>query len=110
MPRLIEGVSDLASNFQEGKEAVGLKKLPEIFDGIQWIIEALTELKKVCIDLQFSEEDITKVFREFEGALQIRDYVLIGDLLDYEIKPYLINWLENIESLRRVQLDEMGIM
>ena len=65
----------------------------------------LTELLQSffrCISWAVNNYDIKKLqelLEELEEALKTGDSVLIGDLLEYEIKPILLNLPQTLESI-----------
>lgn len=98
IPRLIETVSAIACDIQSGAEAQGIRLMPAVFDGLQWLVEALQGLQQIGFSTGIDLQDITGCFEQLEKALEIRDYVLIADLFEYEIGPALENWLKTIEQ------------
>lgn len=100
MPKLIKAVSEIGEKIQSGNEAAGICLMPPVFEGLQWVIEAILGMQQNGFLHEIDTERLTKQFKELENALEIRDYVLIADLFEYEIGPVLEGWLKTIELSR----------
>ncbi|MHB1041768.1 MAG: hypothetical protein ACYC0Q_02910 [Eubacteriales bacterium] len=98
IPRLIEAVSKIACDIQSGNETQGIRLIPVVFDGLQWLTEAIRGMQQIGFSIGIDLQDITGCFEQLEKALEIRDYVLTADLFEYEIGPALENWLKTIEQ------------
>lgn len=85
---LKKGISDACELFQSGKEQEGINLIPQLADGIGWIIDAVTLTK----DIQKNEIDSSELGEQIEGiaeALENEDYILVGDLFNYEVLPII---------------------
>ncbi|MHC1682465.1 MAG: hypothetical protein AB6733_05895 [Clostridiaceae bacterium] len=65
----------------------GFKNLPTIIDNIQKIIDNVFLIKEEIGT--FDINDINSKLNEIVVAIENEDYILIGDLFNYEIKPIL---------------------
>lgn len=71
--------------------------LADIFDGLQWIYDAL----KLTSSVQSEEIDIEEIdgfLEEMLEAFQNEDFILMSDLFEYEILPILNKWDGIIDS------------
>ncbi|MCQ2022251.1 hypothetical protein [Clostridium butyricum] len=85
---LKKGIVDCVNCIQEGNEVEAMKLIPLIADGIDWIINVV----RVTKDAQKNELDIYKINSHLEEmiyAMENEDYILVGDLFNYEILPIL---------------------
>ena len=98
LPKLIRAVSEIPEMLQSGNEAAGIRLLPPVFDGLQWVMEAIQGMQRNGFLREVDLGSLAKHFKELESALEIRDYVLIADLFEYEIEPVLEEWLKTIEQ------------
>jgi len=98
LPKLTEAVSKIALDMQGGNEAAGIRLMPEVFDGLQWVIEAVNGIQRHGFLGDIDLQEITRHFEELKNALEIRDHVLIADLFEYEIGPVLESWLEKVDQ------------
>ncbi|MEY7998805.1 hypothetical protein AB8U03_01110 [Clostridium sp. Mt-5] len=90
MDNLKSGISSAVEKFQSGEENSALQIIPLVIDGLQWIVQVVTLTK----DIQKGEIDLfefNKKLNEVVEAIENEDYVLIGDLFEYEIIPSLEN-------------------
>ncbi|TFE03941.1 hypothetical protein [Jeotgalibacillus salarius] len=98
IPRLIQASEKIGEYLQAGEQYRGMKLLPDLFEGIQWVTNAIKGIEKNHISLDLNTEDINKYLIEIEQTLKNQDFVLLADLLEYEISPILESWLNKIES------------
>lgn len=96
MPKLIFGCNNAIENLQVGNEAVALQTLPAIVEGLEWILEAISGLQAIGQLNEIEIVALTKHFQDLVSALELNDYVLLADVLEYEISPVLNNWLQVI--------------
>ncbi|SHK14381.1 hypothetical protein SAMN02745883_01365 [Caminicella sporogenes DSM 14501] len=95
LERLISGIIKTAELYQGGNEGKANENMIDIIDGINWIIEGITatsEIQKEKINIT----DMNEYFDEIVQAFENSDYILLSDLLEYEIVPVLKNWKEKI--------------
>lgn len=85
------GIKDTAELFQSYDETKGSSLLYEITDGLQWITDALV-LTEIINNNEVLE--INQKLKEIVEAFENEDYILIGDLLFYEVLPII----EKIET------------
>lgn len=98
MVNLLNGIKKAVEYFQAGEERKGCDLIPSIADGIQWISQALTvtkDIHKQDLNLQ----DINEKLIEIVEAIENGDYILIGDLFQYELTPILENIQMNINNI-----------
>lgn len=91
IPRLKVGIMEVAELFQKYEENKGTALLCEVIEGLQWFIDTLVIIHKL------NEENILEIndkLNEIVTALGNEDYILVGDLLQYEIIPVI----EEVES------------
>ncbi|EMT45880.1 hypothetical protein [Anoxybacillus flavithermus] len=89
IPKVIEKTSQVAEHFQMGQESSGLKEIVYLFDGYDWIVQEIAGLQKVGVSISLDITNWQEIFKEMEKALCSQDYVLLSDLLEYEISPAL---------------------
>ena len=88
MYNLKKGIQSVVEKFQGGMENDALNLLPFVIDGLQWMAQVITLTK----DVQKGEINLFKFnskLKEVVEAIENEDYVLIGDLFEYEIIPML---------------------
>ena len=85
MERLIHGINSLSERFINGEKDV-MKDLLDVVEGIQYISKVLIliEIKENII------ESLNSYLNEIINAIENEDYMLIGDLMKYELIPVLL--------------------
>lgn len=86
--KLIDGINEVVNCIQEGNEIIGMKKIISVFDGIEYISNAVVltkDIQKEIIEL----DDLNAQLNEILDAFENEDYILIGDLLNYELLPVI---------------------
>lgn len=74
--------------------------LPECLEGIQWVIDAIFTIKNITPDADsISLNPIQEILPELLEASENIDYVLMGDLLEYEILPIVDEWGNSLDEL-----------
>ncbi|OFS19733.1 MULTISPECIES: hypothetical protein [Clostridium] len=83
----------VSEELRGGKEKKGLEMIPDITQGLEWIVVVIKDIK--CIDVSNSDlEKLNSILREIVEALETQDNILVGDLFEYELIP-IINNIEN---------------
>jgi len=85
---LRNGVVKLVELMQAEKEQEAILLIPEISDGITWIMNAVDltrDIHKNEIGTSLINEHLESIIEGLENE----DYILIGDIFNYEIIPIL---------------------
>lgn len=109
LPRLLEGLQNASDLFQRGEENEGTRLFIQATEGIGWVADLASLLENHCqvqagqaqgsVQTNFFEE-MSKELGELLEAWENRDYILIGDLLSYELVPTLESFLQHLEELK----------
>lgn len=89
---VIHDSSDIAKDFQAGNTGRATKKIIVYIENITCLINALQILREQQLP-EFATIEINTlqtVLIEMERAMRSRDYVLLADVLQYEIKEVLV--------------------
>lgn len=85
-------------------------KYEQLLEGIHWIVSAISAVDQTKHEIENWNEYLTKVAsleQEFQGlteAMENKDYVLIADIIQYEITPIL----EAIKNEATTTIDNQG--
>ena len=93
---LKQGLQEVSNLFQSGENYQGAQSIFNVIDGIQWLTDALTltlDILKEKIDISELNGKLSEIVEAFENE----DYVLVGDLFQYEVLPILEEWEQNIK-------------
>ncbi|NMA84922.1 MAG: hypothetical protein GX962_13795 [Epulopiscium sp.] len=89
LQRLQAGVSNIVDFLRQGEEGKALEQIPLIIEGLKWLCEALDGTKNYhSIDIV----QLNSALEEINVALENTDYILLGDVLEYELLPVLEEW------------------
>ena len=91
LDRLVPAVEEMSEYFVKQQESEGLKILVQAIEGLQWTMEVVTHTKPTLetYGIEVDELRLQEVFGELTDALQNQDYVLVSDLIQYEILEFL---------------------
>jgi len=95
---LKNGIEDLSNAINGGNDEKGIKLIPSISDGLDW----LTQVINLTADVHMGDVSINSLNEKLEEiieALDNEDYILVGDLFNYEIMPILDEIKSNIGKL-----------
>ncbi|ACQ54122.1 hypothetical protein WBZ18_17930 [Clostridium botulinum] len=94
---LKNGIKTASENFQNGNEQEGNDLVPLIADGINWITQVL-ELTKDVHKKEVNFDELNNKLEEIVEAIEFQDFILVGDLFQYEILPEVENMEEIINK------------
>ncbi|NMM61285.1 hypothetical protein HBE96_00925 [Clostridium sp. P21] len=97
--KLKNGVDMAINKFQSGENEEGINLSSYIEEGLQWLIEVARLTKDVQYE-EMSEELMSKKLDMFVDAYENKDYTLMGDVLEFEIKPLLESWEKVINAAK----------
>ena len=108
LKKLIPGFEQAADLFRAGNEQEANKYYLQILDGIDWFSQVISiimnpdEGKLELLDaddenLQVRQEKLTDFMNQMLEANKNQDWVLLADILEYEMVPFYKDW-ENILS------------
>ncbi|MFL0269665.1 hypothetical protein [Candidatus Clostridium radicumherbarum] len=92
--KLASGIIRTSEYFQSYDEANGAELMITIIDGLQWFIEAAVNSSVLSNEDELNS--INDKLKELVEAFENQDYVLIGDLLQYELLPIVQNINNNV--------------
>ncbi|KEH94444.1 hypothetical protein [Clostridium massiliodielmoense] len=95
---LEEGIHKVVEAFQQEDEKKGCSLIPLVAEGINWIIDVVNLTK----DIQKENIDISQIDEKLEEiveAIESEDYILVGDLFEYEVLPIIKDIHENIRNI-----------
>lgn len=82
------GIHQVVEAFQQEDENKGCSLIPLIADGIKWIVDVINltrDIQKENIDISQIDEKLEEVV----DAIENEDYILVGDLFEYEVLPII---------------------
>jgi hypothetical protein len=108
LKKLIPGFEQASDLFRTGNEQEANKYYLQILDGIDWFSQVVTVIMKPDDgetelpdaddeSLQVRQKKLTDLMSQMLEANQNQDWVLLADILEYEMVPFYKDW-ENILS------------
>jgi hypothetical protein len=108
LKKLIPGFEQAADLFRAGNEQEANKYYLQILDGIDWFSQVVSIIMKANEgkmelpdaddeSLQVREKKLTDLMKQMLEANKNQDWVLLADILEYEMIPLYKDW-ENILS------------
>lgn len=108
--RLIPGIEQAAELFRTGNEQEANKFFVNIVDGMDWlsqVLDTVVAARGLAPEAEFNGKTIGDRRASLVGfsqqmvvANKNKDWVLLADLLEYEILPYYQDWAELIPQFK----------
>lgn len=98
LPKLIYAC-DMISQKIQSNDVEWFNTYQLFLDGLSWFISAIQGIRKVSENelKEINIEEFVILLKEVEKALFNKDYVMLADLLEYELKEKLDEYLEIIK-------------
>ena len=102
--KLISALNGVVEDLRGQNEADGLKILVEAIEGIEWSISAALASKRILAQygLIINENTVTGTLKQIVGSLENNDYVLLPDLIEFEI----LDFLNRFQGILKLILNE----
>jgi hypothetical protein len=119
LKKLIPGIQKASELFHSGNEQEASKFFLNIVDGIEWfsqVIDAVLNVigensaslcfnKKSILD---RKQQLLELITQLVNANKNKDWVLLADLLEYEILPYYKEWELILPELKQAGLEKIN--
>lgn len=106
LPRLSRGLRRAAELLVTGREGEGINIFLQALDGLQWFEQLNETLAGGAADLPGDFAERLSGHRggmaDLLAAWENQDYLLVGDILDYELAPYLEYFIEQLPVLKGI--------
>lgn len=86
--RIPNGCQAIADQLRKDEISDALGNIRLFSEGVAWLIEVNTVLKKHKIENDLQSEKVTEFLIEINEGLERQDFVLVADMFEYEIKPF----------------------
>lgn len=95
---VINDSSEIANDFQAGNTGRANQKLIGYIENVSCLVKAVDILRDKDANLVANIKigELQKVLEEMEKAMRSQDYVLLADILEYEIKEVLVEIQEEV--------------
>lgn len=86
LPKLARGLTAIAELIRNGNEAEGAHFFVQATQGLRWLVGLLANIHLVsALEIEKFKENLNTLLTAWEN----KDYVLISDLLEYELAPFV---------------------
>ena len=97
---MVPGFQKAADLFRMGNEQEANQYYLQILEGIDWFSQVLLTIVNAQVDifkeqtLEERQKKLTEFMAQMLEANQNQDWVLMADLLEYEMAPFYKDWQE----------------
>ena len=110
--KLVPGIERAAELFRNGSEQEANQFFLQIIDGMDWfsqVIEMITQAKPMDPtsplfggeSIEDRQNRLFELTKQMVEANKSRDWVLLADLLEYELLPFYEQWAETLPELNK---------
>ncbi|MDK2934111.1 MAG: hypothetical protein PWP27_1921 [Clostridiales bacterium] len=109
LPKVMHAVQSMVSYFQGGSEQQAIEVFGPFTEAMQWLLDAITLTKSMQeeYDIHVSTQELEDVLPQLLEGWENSDYILISDILEYEILPILEQWQGEIGKIKGVYTDDL---
>ncbi len=93
--KLSSGIEQVVGLYHGGSDTKANDIMIHVIDGLQWTMEAIQvipDIVKGRIDITVINDHLNQIVTAFENM----DYVLVSDILEYEVLPIVSDWKEKL--------------
>ena len=87
----------IVNKLYEGDEKIACEGLAFISEELQWIFKGL-DITSDIFDSNDIATNILEQLTEIVSAMENEDYILVADMLNYEVKPLLEELIKSIKE------------
>ncbi|WP_227394285.1 hypothetical protein [Jeotgalibacillus aurantiacus] len=95
--KLIIASDDISNFYYQNKTEEAALLLADFLKGVEWTTDVIHNLNNLNLVVKIDISVLDPFLIEIENGLKNADTILISDILTYEIKPILENWLSQIK-------------
>ena len=106
LEKLISGFQKAADLFSMGNEQEANQYYLQILDGIDWFSQVILTIVNAQVDifkeqtLEERQKKLTDLMAQMLEANKNQDWVLMADLLEYEMIPFYKDWQEVLSQIK----------
>lgn len=99
IPKLIAGIENEVDLLIQNNETLAFDLFQNIIEGLGWTIRSISNIENLGYIKGLKLDEMNRVLHEVEQSFQRKDFVLLGDLLQYEIAEILVCWQEKLNNI-----------
>lgn len=89
------GIKYLIEAFRENHIQEGLDSLKDFSEALTWLVNAAEYLKASEFEIEFDISKVITRLEEINEALKYQDFLLVADILEYELYEYFNDLIKN---------------
>lgn len=93
---LPNGCQKIADYLREDAIVEAGTTIAQFSEGLSWLVDMNKLLYQHDLLPQLAESRIYEFLNEINNGLEIQDFVIVADMFEYEIKPFLQEHVESI--------------
>ncbi|NPV42744.1 MAG: hypothetical protein HPY70_01990 [Firmicutes bacterium] len=100
LPKLKAGLYEMVKLFHEGKDQEAVSLFVTAVDGLEWLNSFLKGMR--LANLETDSKKITsypQIMKDLLDAWERQDFLLVSDILEYELIPLIEEKIETIEKM-----------
>lgn len=90
-------IDAIVNKFYEGDEKIACEGMAFVSEELQWIFKGLDIISDM-VNIYDINNNISQQIVGIIEAMENEDYILVGDLLNYEVKPLLEQLIEILKE------------
>jgi hypothetical protein len=112
LPKLKRGINDTVSYFRNGKEKQAHDNYQLVLDGLEWYTSAIIKILSLLDEQKLYNmtekkiKELNKPLTDMMVAHNKKDYVLVADILEYEILDYIDRFIAVNKKTRKIIQNE----
>lgn len=100
LDNISRALPSIIEDFREENISKVSEKMISLSDGLRWLYD-VAKLTKEYHSLD--EDEMLGCYTEIVDAMEMKDYILISDLIEYELLPLVEGWRANLsESVKNL--------
>ncbi|MFQ5451324.1 MAG: hypothetical protein ACE5E9_11910 [Nitrospinaceae bacterium] len=119
LEKLIPGIEKASELFRMGSEQEANKFFLNIIDGIDWfsqVVDSLVKAVDISSETRFfqgpslreKQDQLVELTGQMLDANKNKDWVLLADLLEYEIVPFYEEWKDLLPEIQQQVVKKFG--
>ena len=90
-------IDAIVNKFYEGDEKIACEGMAFVSEELQWVFKGLDIISDM-VNIYDINNNISQQIVGIIEAMENEDYILVGDLLNYEVKPLLEQLIEILKE------------
>ncbi|MFJ7981908.1 hypothetical protein ACIQ1D_16655 [Lysinibacillus xylanilyticus] len=89
--RVPSGSNELISHFRLLNIEKGIESILNFSEGMDWLVNAHKFFVMNNVNSDLDEQKIIEILSEINNALEKKDYFLVADIFEHEVKSYFLS-------------------